>query len=43
MHFIILYVCYMEIMSLLENCDKLGVGLPQKWLEKVNNEKEDKN
>lgn len=42
MHFIVLYVCYMEIMSLLENCDKLGVGLPKKWLEKVNNEKDNK-
>lgn len=41
MYFLVLYVCYMELISLLENCDKLGVELPDKWTKKVNN-KEDK-
>ena len=41
MYFIILYVCYMELMSLLENCDKLGVKLPPKWRAKVNNDEEE--
>lgn len=43
MYFIILYVCYMEVISLLENCDKLGAnGLPEAWRKKVNNDKEGK-
>lgn len=41
MYFLVIYVCYMEIMSLAENCDKLGVKLPSKLQEKLNN-KEDK-
>ena len=41
MYFMVIYVCYMEIMSLFENCDKLGVELPNKIKEKINNEKEE--
>ena len=41
MYFLVIYVCYMELISLLENCDKLGVSLPDKLIKKVNN-KEDK-
>ena len=37
MYFLIIYVCYMEIISLAENCDKLGVKLPEKIQEKLNN------
>ena len=45
--FTVIYVCLMEVSSLVENCDKLGVPLPE-WLKKklnnVNDEinKEDK-
>ena len=43
MYFIVIYVCYMEIVSLAENCDKLGVNLPEKLRNKLNNkDKEDK-
>lgn len=39
-HFAVGYICLMEISSLAENCDKLGVKLP-KWLkEKLNNDKD---
>lgn len=38
MYFMIAYVCYMEIISLAENCDKLGFPLPTKWKEKLNND-----
>lgn len=41
MYFIIIYVCYMELVSLAENCDKLGFPLPAKWKEKLNNNKEE--
>lgn len=40
MYFLIIYVCYMEIISLIENCDKLDFPLPERWKEKVNNKKE---
>ena len=30
----------MEISSLAENCDKLGVKMPQKLKDKLNNEEE---
>lgn len=40
MYFMVIYVCYMELVSLAENCDKLGVPMPQKLKEKLNN-KED--
>ena len=41
MYFMIAYVCYMEIVSLAENCAKLGVDMPEWLREKLNNEKED--
>lgn len=41
MYFMVIYVSYMEIMSLVENCDKLGFPMPDNWKKKVNN-KEDK-
>ena len=37
MYFMVIYVCYMEIVSLAENCDKLGVPLPDKLKDKLNN------
>ena len=37
MYGIIIYVCYMELLSLAENCDKLGFPLPKSWKEKLNN------
>lgn len=44
MYFIIIYVCFMELVSLAENADKLGFKLPSDWNLKVNNtkNKEDK-
>ena len=42
MYFMVIYVCYMELVSLAENCDKLGLPVPEKWKEKINN-KEDNN
>ena len=35
--FIVLYICLMEIVSLAENCDKLGIKMPLFLKEKVNN------
>lgn len=41
--FIVIYVCYMELVSLAENCTRLGFPLPEKLKEKLNNkESEDK-
>ena len=37
MYFMVIYVCYMEIVSLAENCDKLGVPMPPELKEKLNN------
>ena len=37
MYGIIIYVCYMELISLVENCDKLGFPMPDKLKEKINN------
>ncbi len=37
MYFIVLYVCYMEVVSLAENCDRLGFPLPNCVKEKLNN------
>lgn len=37
MYFLVIYVCYMEIVSLAENCSKLGMPLPNKIKEKLNN------
>lgn len=36
-YFISGYICFMEIMSLAENCDKLGVPMPNFLKKKVNN------
>ena len=38
MYFIVLYVCYMEFVSLAENCDKLGIKLPNNISDKLNND-----
>lgn len=40
MYFMIIYVCYMEIVSLAENCTKLGLPLPDKIKSKLNNKEE---
>ena len=40
-YFITGYICFMEIMSLAENCDKLGVPMPNILKKKVNNLEED--
>lgn len=40
MYFIVFYICYMELVSLAENCAKLGVKIPEKIKEKLNNEME---
>lgn len=41
MYFLVIYMCYMELNSIAENCDKLGFKLPDVIREKLNN-KEDK-
>lgn len=41
LYFTVGYICLMEISSLLENCDKLGVEIPDKIKEKLNNNKEE--
>ena len=38
LHFAVGYICLMEISSLLENCDKLGVKLPPNIQKRINNE-----
>lgn len=42
LYFTVGYICFMEIFSLAENCDKLGVKMPDKLKEKLNNDLEDK-
>lgn len=37
MYFMVIYVCYMEVVSLLENCAKLGLPIPHKIKQKLNN------
>lgn len=39
--FISLYVIYMELISVAENCKKLGVSMPTEIEDKLNNRKED--
>ena len=41
LYFTVGYICLMEISSLAENCDKLGVPMPDKLKEKLNNSKEE--
>jgi len=41
MYFLVIYISYMEINSIAENCDKLGFKLPDTIKDKLNN-KEDK-
>lgn len=41
LYFTVGYICLMELSSLAENCDKLGVKIPNKLKEKLNNNKED--
>lgn len=41
MYFMVIYVCYMEIVSLSENCAKLGLPMPDKIKEKLNNKEEE--
>lgn len=36
-YFLVGYICIMEVSSLLENCDELGVAIPQKIKDKINN------
>lgn len=40
MYFMVIYVCYMEIVSLFENCAKLGLPIPDKIKNKLNNKQE---
>lgn len=40
LYFAVGYICLMEISSLAENCDKLGVKMPEKLKEKLNNVKD---
>lgn len=37
LYFTVGYICLMELSSLAENCDKLGVKIPDKLKEKLNN------
>ena len=37
LYFTVGYICLMELSSLAENCDKLGVDMPPKLKEKLNN------
>lgn len=40
MHFLVIYVCYMEVVSLFENCDNLGFPIPDRIRIKLNNKEE---
>lgn len=45
LYFVVGYICLMELSSLAENCDKLGVPLPKQLQGKfnnINNEKKEK-
>lgn len=39
LYFTVGYICLMELSSLVENCDRLGVKMPDKLKEKLNNNK----
>lgn len=39
-NFVSLYIIYMELVSVAENCKKLGIDLPENIKEKLNNKKE---
>ena len=41
LYFTVGYICIMEVSSLAENCDKLGVKMPEKLKEKLNNNKKE--
>lgn len=41
LYFTVFYICLMELSSLAENCDKLGVKMPDKLKDKLNNNKEE--
>lgn len=41
LYFVVGYICLMEISSLAENCNRLGVKAPPKLKEKLNNDKEE--
>lgn len=41
MNGIIIYICFMELMSILENLDKLGVKLPKDIKTRLNNSDQD--
>lgn len=41
LYFAVGYICLMEISSLAENCDKLGVKMPKQLKDKLNNDKEE--
>lgn len=41
LYFTVGYICLMELSSLAENCDRLGVKIPDKLKEKLNNNKEE--
>ena len=41
LYFTVIYICLMELSSLAENCAKLGVEIPEKLKEKLNNDKEE--
>ena len=40
-YFISIYIIYMEVMSVAENCKKLGVSMPTELEKKLNNEKKE--
>lgn len=41
MYFLIIYVCFMELLSIIENWEKLGFKMSDKLREKLNNNKEE--
>lgn len=42
LYFTVGYICFMELSSLVENCDKLGVEMPDKLKGKFNNKESGK-